>query len=70
MRQTDWVAMMRRITYAEAQRQNWPRPTCRACHSPTRYDREFRAAGLCQACYRDEPLYIIQKGEMLKCPPK
>jgi len=63
----DWLNVMARITYAEACRQNWPRPTCVSCHAPTRYDREFRALGYCQSCYREEPL-IIQRKESL-CPP-
>ena len=51
MRKNDWLDLMARITYAEACRQNWPRPTCVSCHVPCAYDREFRAAGLCQSCY-------------------
>ena len=66
----DWMDMMGRITYDEAKRQNWPRPTCRYCHSPTAYDREFRAQGLCQSCYQDEqPPLITVKKELLPCPP-
>lgn len=52
-------------TYAMAVRANWPRPTCRVCHCPCAYDREFRGARLCQSCYLEEILYTKPK-ELLK----
>ena len=60
----------RQITYAEAQRQNWPRPTCLYCQGPTAYDREFRATGACQSCYRDEPALLTVRKKELLCNKK
>ena len=52
-------------TYQQAMRANWPRPTCVDCHAPTAYDREFKATGRCQACYRETELVIV-KGHMIQ----
>ncbi len=52
-------------TYQESCAANWPRPTCRACGNPCAYDREFRAARLCQSCYDTESLYTVTKGDLL-----
>lgn len=59
----------RRSTYQQARQQNWPRPTCVVCYVPCAYDREFRAAGLCQSCYDEEPLFIQHNKELLCKPP-
>ena len=55
-------------TYNQAVAANWPRPTCRYCHAPTAYDREYRAQGLCQSCYRDEMPPLILERKVLICP--
>jgi ribosomal protein S14 len=47
----DWLAIMARITYDEAQRQNWPRPTCEYCYAPMAF---IPRMYICKACYRDE----------------
>jgi len=52
-------------TYEQAKRANWPRPTCVDCHGPTAYDREFKATGRCQACYREQPPLLTERKELL-----
>lgn len=59
-----FTGLHRRETQAEARRSNEGRPTCAACYAPCAYDREFRGAGLCQACYRDEPLFIQKRSPL------
>jgi len=60
-----FTGVSRRETYAEACRSNDNRPTCVSCYSPCAYDREFRDARLCGACYGEEEL-VIMKGCMIK----
>lgn len=58
----------RRITYQQAQQQNWPRPTCVSCYTSTSYDRYFRGARMCPQCFVEEPIAVQKKG--IPCPPK
>lgn len=45
-------------TLTQAKVSNDGRPTCTSCHCPTAFNREYRATGLCGACYTDQPLII------------
>lgn len=57
-------------TYQQAGHSNDGRPTCRSCHAPCAYDRDYRGQRLCPSCARDEfPGFTLQHKELLCKPP-